>query len=448
MGNSQGSVGERVRSRRRELGLSQAEVAGDILSASYVSLVESGKRNPTDVALGHLAGQLGVSIELLRDGVDPGVRRATLLELGFAELALHSGEPEEAYHRFGQVATRATADEEHVRRARYGRALAAERLGRLEEAIEILARLADDSRRRPAAHAWTDVALALCRCYAAAGDVDLAVDVGEAAMDHAREIELAGTDDFVRLGCTLLGAYAERGDLVRAMQLARELVEDADRQGAPYTRGAAYWNAALVAEARGESAQALALVNRALALFGEGDDRRNLIRLRIAHAWLLLQQSPPEAERALEMLDSVRPEAEAHASSVDLGACDTERARALWLLGDAGAARSILEASLSAFGDRPWLEGARARLLLGRVLRSQGDEQGCLAQCSQAATELTEMGAVRQAAAAWRELGDIYRDLERSELALDAYDRALRLVRVIPSTSLMPESRLQFSRSG
>ena len=31
---------------------------------------------------------------------------------------------------------------------------------------------------------------------------------------------------------------------------------------------------------------------------------------------------------------------------------------------------------------------------------------------------------------------------------LDAYDKALRLVRVTPSTSLMPESRLQFSRSG
>jgi tetratricopeptide (TPR) repeat protein len=445
---SQGSLGERVRARRRELGMSQADVAGDVLSASYVSLVESDKRHPTDIALGHLADRLGVSIELLRDGVDPAVRRATLLELGYAELALQSGEPQEAYDRFGEVAVRAGADEEHVRRARYGRALAAERLGRLEEAIQVLAALADESRRRPAVHAWTDVALALCRCYAAAGDVDLAVNVGEAAMDHAREIELAGTDDFVRLGCTLLGAYAERGDLVRAMQLARELVEDADRQGAPYTRGAAYWNAALVAEARGESAQALTLVDRALALFGEGDDRRNLIRLRIAHAWLLLQQSPPEAERALEMLEAVRPDAESHASSVDLGACDTERARALWLLGDADTAREVLEASLLAFGDRPWLEGARARLLLGRVLRSQGDEAGCLTQCAQAAVQLTEMGAVRQAAAAWRELGDIYRDLERADLALDAYDKALRLVRVTPSTSLMPESRLQFSRSG
>jgi tetratricopeptide (TPR) repeat protein len=448
MGNSQGSLGERVRLRRRELGLSQADVAGDVLSASYVSLVESGKRQPTDVALGHVAARLGVSTELLRDGVDPGVRRATMLELGFAELALQSGEPQEAYDRFGQVAARATADEEHVRRARYGRALAAERLGRVEEAIELLSQLAMESRRRPDAHPWTDVALALCRCYAIAGDVDLAVDIGEAALQRARDLGLEGTPDYVRLGCTVIAAYYERGDLTRATALGEELITDADQQGAPDTRGAAYWNAAVVAEARGETAQALVLIDRALALFGEGDDRRNLVRLRIAYAWLLLHQSPPEARRALDLLENLRPDAEVFAGSVDVGSIDTERARALWLMGDAESARVVLEGSLSALGDRPRLEAARARLLLGRVLRSLSDEEGCLAQCALAAGQLEAMGATRQAASAWRELGDLYRGLRRPDDALDAYDRALRTVRVAPESALATEPQVRFSRLG
>ncbi|NIS29476.1 MAG: hypothetical protein GWN73_05030, partial [Actinobacteria bacterium] len=49
--------------------------------------------------------------------------------------------------------------------------------------------------------------------------------------------------------------------------------------------------------------------------------------LRVGYAWLLLQQSPPEAARALELLDDVRTEITVYGGAVDLGYCDTERAR-------------------------------------------------------------------------------------------------------------------------
>jgi cytochrome c-type biogenesis protein CcmH/NrfG len=47
---------------------------------------------------------------------------------------------------------------------------------------------------------------------------------------------------------------------------------------------------------------------------------------------------------------------------------------------------------------------------------------------------LESMGATRQAAAAWRQLGDLYRDLGRVDDAVHAYDRALRAVRIAPVT--------------
>jgi tetratricopeptide (TPR) repeat protein len=278
----------------------------------------------------------------------------------------------------------------------------------------------------------------LCRCYREAGDLDLAISTGEEAMRNAAGLGLDASDEYVRLGCTVQAAYQERGDITKAFLMAGDLVRIADTMGAPHTRGAAYWNAALIAESRGEVAQALVLVERAIAMFGESDDRRNLGRIRVAHALLLLQQSPPEAERALELLDSVRPDLVDHGGAVDVGYCDTERARALLMLGRLDEARQAAERSLAGLGDMPRLEAAQARLLLGRVFREQGDIDACVEQTTLAAAMLDAMGASRRAAAAWRELGDLYRDLGRLDATLDAYDRALRAVRVAPAAAIRP----------
>jgi transcriptional regulator with XRE-family HTH domain len=434
----QTAVGRRIQSRRTALGLTQAEVAAGMLSPSYLSLVESGRRQPASSALEHIATQLGVDADYLRDGIDAGARRRARLALGHAEIALQRDDYADAYKRFSDLESDPGLGDEQQRQARLGRARAAERSGDLEESIQVLSELADAARREPGVHPWMDVAEGLCRCYREAGDLDLAIQTGEAAMRDAAELGLADSDEYVRLGCTVMSAYYERGDLAQAAKMGRDLTTRADSMGAPHTRGAAYWNAAVVAEARGEVGQALALVDRALALFGESEDRRNLGRLRIAYAWVLLQQTPPAAAQALAMLDGVRDDLAGSAGAIDAGYCDTERARALLELGRLDEARKAAESSLAALGDRPRIESARAQLVLGRVLRELGDQDGCLEQCATAAATLDAMGANRQAASAWRELGDLYRDLHHPDRALDAFDRALRAVRVPPQTTMGP----------
>lgn len=432
------AVGTRIRSLRLDRGMSQADIAEGMLSASYVSLVESGRRQPAASALQHIAEQLGVDAGYLRDGVDAEVRRRAQLGLRHAEVALAGGDADHAYQRFVELADEPGLEEDQLRQVRIGRALAAERRGDLEEAIGVLAELADEARRAPQIHPWMDVAQALCSCYHEAGDLDLAITLGEEGLRSAADLGLQSTDDYIRLGCTVQASYYHRGDLAKATLMAADLVRIADTMGAPHTRGAAYWNASIVAESRGETGQALVLVERALALFGESDDRRNLGRLRVAHAWLLLQQEPPEAARALELLDGVRAELVDHGGTVDVGYCDAERARALLALGRVDEARDAADQSLSGLGDQPRLEAADARLVLGRVLREQGDPAACLEQYSAAARVLDSMGASRQAAAAWRELGDLYHDLGRAEETIDAYDRALRAVRVAPAAAAGP----------
>ena len=100
---SQPQLGKRLVKLRQDRGLSQREVGGEELSASYVSLLEAGKREPTPQVLAVLAERLGTSMEHLRDGVEPSARRRVELEMRYAELARRSSEPAEARDRFAAL---------------------------------------------------------------------------------------------------------------------------------------------------------------------------------------------------------------------------------------------------------------------------------------------------------------------------------------------------------
>ena len=62
------TVGDRIRERRAALGLSMRDVASRGVSASYVSRIETGDRQPSAKALAALAPKLGVSIYWLQTG--------------------------------------------------------------------------------------------------------------------------------------------------------------------------------------------------------------------------------------------------------------------------------------------------------------------------------------------------------------------------------------------
>src|SRR5260221_12541184 len=53
------SLGERVRSARRDAGLSQAQLAGDELTKGFISQIEPGLVRPSIPSLQHIASRLG-----------------------------------------------------------------------------------------------------------------------------------------------------------------------------------------------------------------------------------------------------------------------------------------------------------------------------------------------------------------------------------------------------
>lgn len=66
------TVGERIRQRRLELGLSQRDISSEGVSYAYISRLEAGLRQPSIKALRKLAVKLSVSVHWLESGeADP-----------------------------------------------------------------------------------------------------------------------------------------------------------------------------------------------------------------------------------------------------------------------------------------------------------------------------------------------------------------------------------------
>jgi transcriptional regulator with XRE-family HTH domain len=74
------TVGDRIRQRRLELGLTQRELATEGVSYAYVSRLEANTRWPSVKALRALAPRLGVSVHWLETGEqDPAEELARLV---------------------------------------------------------------------------------------------------------------------------------------------------------------------------------------------------------------------------------------------------------------------------------------------------------------------------------------------------------------------------------
>lgn len=80
VGPHMATVGDRIRQRRLELGLSQRELASDGVTYAYISRLEANARTPSVKALRKLAAKLDVSVHWLETGEqDPAEQLAQLV---------------------------------------------------------------------------------------------------------------------------------------------------------------------------------------------------------------------------------------------------------------------------------------------------------------------------------------------------------------------------------
>jgi len=419
-------VGERIRVTRIARGMSQAELAAAVgVSNSYLSHIEAGRRPASKEFRRQIAATLGVEASELEEGVPSDKKEEIRLKLSFAELALRNGDWQLAEDTYSQVlrTARAMPFNRFVDEATWGMARALEATGQVERAIESYEGLVGQGSLSPAVPRWA-VTVALIRAYSECGDLARAIDIGERALG---ESETAGTEEVgsqVEVISTLAGCYLERGDLTRASLLIERALRVAEQDGALRSRAAAAWNAAVIEDARHDTQAASLHAARALAMYEELDNQRAIGLLRVVAAGLFLRQERPKPEAALPLLDRALTELSTSGTELDVEYVHTEQARAHLLAGRPDQAFEIATAALTALPDEERIQRGRMLLVLGHAERAQGHSEDALVTFLAAAEQLNQAGAQRQAATAWRELGEAYVELGRPAEAIEALRQA------------------------
>ena len=442
-------LADRLRSERASAGLSQTTLAGEDFSPSYISLIESGRRTPTEGALQLLAARLGTTAEYLRHGDKAPSEERARLEIGFARLALTNGEAEQARDRLLALDL-ATISPRYHSEAKHALARAYEMLGDLDASVAVLEPLLADALANRRSLEAARIATDLVASYHDAGDLSRSVELGERVLEQVEGHGIAGTDEHLRLASTILWSYYERGDLLFATHRAAELINLADSKGTMRGRGSIYWNASLVAEGRGDLAEARRLAERALAYLSEGAASRDVPRLRLHYAWLLLRSDPAEPRLALEHLEPATRELELIGSEIELARCEFETGRAYLILGDARRAEDLARAGLARLDQHAALDVSNGRMLLGDALVAQGTFEEAKESYRWAADMFGMMTAGRESATVWRSLGDRMLQQGDHEGAAKAFEAALREAGIRPTVLPMVASFVEaagFSRS-
>ena len=425
------TIGTRIRDLRVSKGLTQTAISGDGISSGYVSLIESGKRHPSDRMVREIADRIGVTVEeITRDTkqgpqVDPRLSDHARLDVNFARMALANGSPAEAARIISRLELD-RLDNPTANEAAATLAQCLEQAGDMVGAVRVLRGLVDRNRSDEAWVAMARAATTLAATLFESGDINAAVEFTRGCLAEIEKVGLAGTDEHLRLGATYMFALFARGDTLSATEVVEGLIKVADRVGTSRARGSVYWNAAIVAHRRGALDEALRLTDRAVGLLGEEDESRDLPRLRMNYAWLLMNQDHPDPVKALCQLELA--EKSLRGSKLEMGVIHTTRGRAYLSLGQNDEAAEHAATALQMLGPSEHVDRTEALILLGDVGVARYEEDLAYESYREAHKVLSGMDPSREVARLWRQLGDSLRRCGDPSGALTAYDASLAIM--------------------
>ena len=369
-------IGTRLKRLRLAKGLTQKELASPSYAPPYVSIIESGKRQPSRKALEHFASKLGVGVEELATGRSPALVARLELRLQEARIALSAGRLEQAERDFTAIAKEARRLEltRLAAKAKEGLGLLLERRGQPEKALEHYQRAEEMLRSNPPT-ASADAVAGKARCFEALGDLRYAIYVLESLLHTIEEQKIQDPAALVQLHASLLDAYLEAGMYRRASESAAELDRLAPKVEDPLRLAQMHVHVAHLYLTNGSIEDAQRSLDRAEDLYRQLNLRTETGYAYLARGYVYSrEENLEEARRELEEALRIFEETE---DAKDLTRTLNELARVERLAGHKDRAVELLGRSISLLGDGDAPILAWAHRELGYAL---GDTEPALAE--------------------------------------------------------------------
>ena len=420
-------LGGRIRRARIERGLSQRDVAVPVLTPSYVSLIESGKRIPSSDALEHIAGVLGMDPLEIRTGRSPGAEAALELQLQEARRALHAGERDEATTLAEEVRLEAKRDgwPRVEAKALCVLAVAKEHEGDPHQALELYG-AAEDLWRVEPLHLRYEAVAGAARCMLELGDSRLAIHI---LNEYLEQLERSGEPDPVarmRAHGALVACYMHVGLRNKAAHEAEQALRYAPRMDDPAELACLHMNVASSMLGQGRHADAVEAARKAEQHFSMLDWKLGAAWAAMNRGIVLLEKhdlagARTAFEEALERLGSVS-NANADRANVlnELAQVERMSGRPARAQARAAEARALLGE------DGPPLVLATNYREMGRALLKK-DPAAAEKDLRAAMKLFRDAGAAREAATTARELAKVLRDRRKPREALAILDEGLEV---------------------
>lgn len=397
-GNSETSENA-LRGARLRLGLSLQDVAEGICSPSYLSLVETSKRQPSLRISKKLEEKLGISTSRATQKL----RFST--EYDLVATAIRLGDFVSAEQRLNLVA------DDHERRFLSGSLKSAR--GDLPEAIATLLHLREATDENSLM--GFQVGMSLTKNFRDSGNMLRAVQIGESVLrvnvGNPNISSLLKTE----LLAVLAGAYLETGELDRARELTNQGLNIAN---GTWEQAMALWALSNLEEVAGHNDEALIAAEQAGKLIETLDNPANVARLLNTSAYIELQSPTPDFFRVASKIDEAEMILRASPFTSDLAACLSTKADLMSFENDEASTKRFYQEALA-------LLSGYQHELTGRIHASAANSYLRLGLTDEARNalllareHLESNGASRSAAVVWRQMAELYEALEEPKLAL------------------------------
>jgi pentatricopeptide repeat protein len=413
--------GEKLRAERLERGLTQAELGKDLYSPSYISLLETGRREPTADVIEELARRLELAPKALEAWSQPiSVSDAEYVLAGlYARQAWDLRDyPLAAEH--AAAAARIALEGKNTSawwNMTYMQAECLMKQGQLKECQKIMEHLLEHPMATESAGLGVRARQMLAALCHGQGELTAAVGHAQQAVELCAKLPRGSTLIIGALR-VLIGALAESGRLEEAWKYCQEMNAQMDEHSMSQLAGEVAWVIGNVAFMRHDYPEGIKHHERAAKLLSPANDIDLWARFNKASAAVRLSSGivEPETLSAIER-------AELALSIVGGNKTDQLevafiRARWLYLTGDIVAAVQKLREIHAERAALAKHTAGEVSLLLGKSLKAAGESEEALALLQEAQKEFSAAGAqdrVQQALDAMLEIRLAQRRAEAAE---------------------------------